>query len=303
MLNLQQFGVEQTHGILTQSFVRQRRGSDGRGWNALYASSQHELPFGGEFSAVADELLVWHRNGPANIKGHSGHRGFSQLVPPDGIHLIPGNADFSIELGNELDTLHVYLRRWVIEEVGRDLVSGDPATIQLRPCVTSNDRLLVNMLSAVAEALEDEASTSRLFIDHIARAIACQLVLNYSERAPSKNTPKNEGRAPNARMIRVAIEYMHENIDNSIGLDEIARTTNCSVSHFAREFRSHTGVPPHRYLIQMRVKKACRLLESSNLPIAEIAYECGFTHQEHMTRHFKQIFDTTPAAYRRRRRT
>ncbi|MNU07967.1 HTH-type transcriptional activator RhaS [compost metagenome] len=61
-------------------------------------------------------------------------------------------------------------------------------------------------------------------------------------------------------------------------------------------------MPPHRYLINLRVEKARRLLEKTSMSIAEIAYECGFAHQEHLTRLFRRQTGTTPAAYRRSKR-
>ncbi|NMA97965.1 MAG: helix-turn-helix transcriptional regulator [Phyllobacteriaceae bacterium] len=64
-------------------------------------------------------------------------------------------------------------------------------------------------------------------------------------------------------------------------------------------FRSEIGMPPHRYLIILRINKAQRLLAKSSMPIAEIAIECGFSHQEHLTRLFRRHLGTTPAAYRR----
>ena len=58
-------------------------------------------------------------------------------------------------------------------------------------------------------------------------------------------------------------------------------------------------MPPHQYLLDMRVKHAQYLLRNSAEPIAEIAYACGFSHQEHLTRMFRRCCNTTPAVYRR----
>jgi AraC family transcriptional regulator len=62
----------------------------------------------------------------------------------------------------------------------------------------------------------------------------------------------------------------------------------------------HTGVSPGTLLW---VEKAKMLLEKTSMPIVEIAYECGFSHQEHLTRLFKRYCATTPAAYRKSRRS
>ena len=99
-----------------------------------------------------------------------------------------------------------------------------------------------------------------------------------------------------------AVDFMTANIDSGINLADIARATNRSPSHIARIFRTELGMPPHRYLISLRIEKARRLLEKTSVSIAEIAYECGFAHQEHLTRLFHRHCGTTPAAYRRSKR-
>ena len=92
---------------------------------------------------------------------------------------------------------------------------------------------------------------------------------------------------------------MQANLDQSIDLPAIARATGLSPTHFARQFRRTTGEPPHRYLMQLRIERAKRLLRETDDGIADIAFACGFANQEHMTRLFRQHLGTTPGAYRR----
>jgi transcriptional regulator GlxA family with amidase domain len=75
-----------------------------------------------------------------------------------------------------------------------------------------------------------------------------------------------------------------------------------SVSCFTRTFRremEETFIP---YVNKLRVAKAIRLLEESNLSMSEIAFECGFTNQYHFTRVFKKLTRTPPRESRRRLR-
>jgi AraC-like DNA-binding protein len=83
-------------------------------------------------------------------------------------------------------------------------------------------------------------------------------------------------------------------------LAELAALTGLSQFALLRAFRAATGLPPHAYLNQERVRRARRLLDDG-LPAAEVAARTGFADQAHLTRHFKRVVGVPPAAYQRER--
>jgi AraC family transcriptional regulator len=96
-----------------------------------------------------------------------------------------------------------------------------------------------------------------------------------------------------------AVDYMEENLDKPLALLDVARAVGLGVSQFARRFKQATGSAPHQYLMRCRVERARRLLVETNNAIAEIAFACGFAHQEHLTRVFRRLTGDTPARFRR----
>ena len=82
----------------------------------------------------------------------------------------------------------------------------------------------------------------------------------------------------------------------NISLDELAALSSLSPWHFLRTFRDETGLPPHAYLTQLRVRKAERLLRAGHSP-SMAAAEAGFADQSHLTRWFRRIVGATPAAF------
>ncbi|HWK64093.1 MAG TPA: helix-turn-helix domain-containing protein [Rhizobiaceae bacterium] len=294
---LQPFGVNETHGMLMQPTAQIRASSDDLRWTSLYVSVQKEAPFEGLFAPAKDQLIVLHRDGPVRIDRLCGAVG-SHVVPPGGLHLIPAGQGFGLQLASLLETVHVYIRNAVMEEVSSEMVEGDPCHVEIPPEILDSDLCLHGLLEAAAGALDDFGAGSELFSDHLARAIASHLVRRYSGRRLRPIHSEGAG-GPLSAPVLAAIEYMNDNIDQPISLYDIAKATNRSPSHIARLFRTELGQPPHRYLIRLRVEKARRLLEKTNGSIAEIAFECGFTHQEHLTRLFRREFSATPAAYRK----
>ena len=83
-------------------------------------------------------------------------------------------------------------------------------------------------------------------------------------------------------------------------LDDLAEAAGMSPFALLRAFRGETGLPPHAYLNQLRVRHARRLLDGGLAP-AVVAAEAGFADQAHLTRHFKRVVGVPPGAYQRER--
>ena len=100
---------------------------------------------------------------------------------------------------------------------------------------------------------------------------------------------------------RRAKELMSTHLGREISLAFVASECRLSVSHFARSFKQCTGKPPHRWLLENRVDRAKELLIDAELPLAEIALECGFSDQSHFTRVFSRTVGTSPGTWQRLR--
>jgi AraC-like DNA-binding protein len=105
-------------------------------------------------------------------------------------------------------------------------------------------------------------------------------------------------RAPQA--VGAIRDLLHERITDAPSLAELAALTGLSQFALLRAFRDATGLPPHAYLNQLRVRRA-RLLLDDGIPPAEVAAQTGFADQAHLTRHFKRVVGVPPAAYQRER--
>jgi len=81
-----------------------------------------------------------------------------------------------------------------------------------------------------------------------------------------------------------------------VSLDSLAGLVHLSKSHLVRLFRTQMGLPPHAYLLRVRISRACGFL-AAGMPIAEAAHSAGFADQSHLTRHFKYYLGLTPGAY------
>jgi AraC family transcriptional regulator len=252
MLASPAFTVDQTHGILQRPGNTVRSSSNALGWRALYASAQRELPYEGQFAAVEDQLIVLHLDGPVAIDSLYGPHRVRSFVPAGSMHLIPGGTDFGVRLMGTLETMHVYVRRSIIEEVAAEMCVGDPASIRIAPQFLAHDPCLNVLMEAIRLALDDNAFGSVSYVDYLGRALAAQLVRHYSGKG-ARPAPALGSVGKMSPVVSEAVEYMRAHIDTPISLDDIACAVNRSASHLARQFRESLGVPPHQFLLTLRI--------------------------------------------------
>jgi AraC-like DNA-binding protein len=100
------------------------------------------------------------------------------------------------------------------------------------------------------------------------------------------------------RKLRQAVDYIKQNLSENLTVEEVAASVDLNQHYFLRSFKTSTGKTPHQFLLEERVEKAKTLLVTTNLPLAEVAYTCGFSSQSHLTTQFRAVAGTTPSKYR-----
>ncbi len=283
-----------TNGILCQPWIRPERTSEGLGWSGLYVSTQREQPYCATFNGARSHLLILHLNGPVRVR--RGHLDLtsSRTVPPGGFFVHPAGKDLTVELGGELDTVHVYLSDEILQD------AHDGPAVALVEELGVVDPLMEQLVLTLDAVLRRWEPSARTYVDQLSNLLAGQLVLRHSNRRGGAEyaEPLRHNGLSNGQLARVR-ELLEERLAEPVPLAVMAAAVGLSVSQFCRQFKARVGLAPHQYLLQLRVDTACRLLREQSLPIAAVAARCGFSHQEHLTRMMRRHLGTTPAAIRR----
>ena len=106
-------------------------------------------------------------------------------------------------------------------------------------------------------------------------------------------------RPSKSRRISKVCAYTEENLSSRISISEVAEMVNMSDSAFSHFFKKHTSLSYVTYINNLRIAKACRLLEGSMLSVSEICYECGFNNKSNFNRIFLKSRGVTPTVYRK----
>ncbi len=228
----------------------------------------------------------------------------------DGRHLVTTDADVGSfvlfdqrrtwvsNLRQPFDTVNFFVPMSCFDSLADDMrthrVEPQPRDLTERRI----DDVMLNLARAILPALANPHEMNQLYAEHIFAAVRVHLAMTYGGVTPG--AARERGGLAGWQISR-AKDMLRDNLQGDVGLTELAAACGLSSSHFARGFKLATGLPPHRWLLAERVALARRLMETTALSLAEIALECGFADQSHLTRVFSRAMGSTPGAWRRMR--
>jgi AraC family transcriptional regulator len=276
----QGFDPHEVHGAHKKRKWKLHASSAATGWRNMFVSSQTEVREEVEYGTTRHDLLVVHRNGPARVVLKLGEQTTIKRVVAGGATLVPGGTDgFTVRVLDPIDSVHIYLRHEMIERIFDEC---SPTAMAYEPFFGLHDSLLEQLALASTSALGDTSTSSSFCVDHLAWTIGAHLIeIQRREWIGPGGLGLTDGR------LKKVQQHMLDHLAGDLGVADLAGAAGLSPVYFARQFKLRTGSPPHRYLRSLRVKRAKELLCHDQLSIAEIALNCGFCHQEHMTKAFK----------------
>ena len=158
-----------------------------------------------------------------------------------------------------------------------------------------NDTLIQEVGTIFRYLCSQGIAAEKLYLESLANLLAVHLLknyLNYNLHTPS------EPRLSPQKLERV-LEYIEANLERKITLSKLASIAGVGKFYFCRLFKSSLGLTPYQYVIRQRVTRAKKLLQYSNIPICDIALDCGFSSQSHLAKHFRSMVKESPMNYRR----
>ncbi|MBD8488010.1 helix-turn-helix domain-containing protein [Echinicola sp. CAU 1574] len=100
-------------------------------------------------------------------------------------------------------------------------------------------------------------------------------------------------------IIDEVLEYTFERFQDNIKLEEVAAIVKMSTSNFRRFFKLNTKKSYTKFLKEIRIAHACKLLRDPNRFVSQIFHECGYRNITNFNRQFKEVKSMTPSAYRK----
>lgn len=275
--------------------------SAGLGWRGI-AAELRAHPAGDLPPFQSDQLevtiaLAGARDAVVSRKG-AGLRQQTR-VDPGTIWISPiGVGEDDIRITQPLPRiLHLYLPAEPFDALSDSGGGSRFGAQSIRYLAGVQDGLIRQIGHTLLDEMAAPTAGGRLLAESLGAALTARLVQAYSDQVHRAPTPPRQ--ALDARRTERVLAYMQAHLADDIGLDDLAAVACLSPFHFARMFRQRLGVPPHRYLAQLRMQAARRLLRADQQPLADIAGACGFSSPSAFTRAFRQATGVTPRAFRR----
>jgi len=240
------------------------------------------IALGGNCNGEIRTASGWHTSG--QLKGS--------------VCIIPAGQSYQARLDGESEHLAMYVDPSLLLHAAS--ASRTAGVVEVLETCAPSDPVISNVaLALLAELNANErgagALSGRLYTESLANVLAVHLLRHYT--AFGSDGHRLTG-GLSGQKLRLVTDLIADNYGRDLSLTELASVAGMSPFHFAREFKRTTGTTPHQYLIKFRIDRAKALLAESKLPLVEVGFRSGFSHQSHFTRLFHRVTGTTPHSYR-----
>ncbi|MBE9178569.1 helix-turn-helix transcriptional regulator [Oculatella sp. LEGE 06141] len=271
------------------------------GWNGILVE-QHQYSSLGkteekELPALSDHWLILPLGHPVYLSQQSDYRLHESIFQQGDSLLVPaGQASCWRCPGSEIcqTELYIHLQPRLVKQVA-EAAEMDTGRLNLVNHFAKQDLQLQYIAMLLLDELRSDSMMGKLYVESLSQALVIHLLRHYSE-VVQLITPENRGLTHS--QLQQAIDYIHTHLDRDLSLTELASIINISPTYFASLFKQAIGTSPHQYVIQQRVERAKMMLKGTDLAIADIALQVGFSSQSHLTQHFKRLTGVTPKQVR-----
>jgi AraC family transcriptional regulator len=282
-------------GISTTSLLTMKH----RGQLALTAARLTCSRFFRERSAAlspAPAFSIFYQLG--DLDRHScslpGSPPYSAACRAGSVTVVDLRDDPHCEFRGPFDALHYYVPTRALDEFAREHGASRIATLSWN--TDRQDPFVSTLSNVLLAAVAQDRLANELFLDQLALSLLAHFAQTYGGMR-IRSAAAEGGLAP--WQERRAQEMMRARFASKLTIADVAAECRLTASHFARAFRKTTGVAPHKYLSDLRIEEAKRVMLTTKLPLADTALICGFGDQSYFTRVFSRAVGCSPGTWRR----
>ncbi len=158
-----------------------------------------------------------------------------------------------------------------------------------------NGCLFIENAAVFASAIKrivEEYSTRKLMYREAAGSMLKEMLIGLYRYSPHPDTHSSEA-------VNKAIAHINTHYAGPLSNRTLSDVSGYHINHLNRLFLRQTGATVHRYLLNVRIEEAKKLLMNTDLPLSDIAEQTGFNSSAHFSSYFRKTSGTSPSEYRK----
>lgn len=186
-------------------------------------------------------------------------------------------------------------------------VNSSYICIMLPPSFAKNNNIIIkriirdkevsHLIKSIVKEYQSPDESSQLAITGYAGLLLSYLYRNHAYREINKQ--KYSAYSQKTILLNRITKFIHDNYSKEISLLSIAEEFHISQHYFCHIFKEFTGQTLKEYLNRIRINKSCELLTTTDIPISQVAFLCGFNDSNYYSRKFREITGTSPRSIRK----
>lgn len=153
-------------------------------------------------------------------------------------------------------------------------------------------------LARLVRMIFEEMAKKKPYYQEVVKSLVTSLVLTLARSNRVENVEKIKVR--NSIQLENAVTFVEENYATNFKISELADACHMSETHFRRVFQERMNMTPVEYINFVRIKKACDLIDKTDISMEEVAEKVGFVTPSTFNRNFRRIIGTSPYQWKKR---
>lgn len=269
----------------------------GRGWTGITVDLHRPYYDCAESYPGLDHHLINYRpSGSSRLIQRRAGAVHDSVITTGVVYIMPAGYESSWE-GDSGLSARLRVPMSLVASAAEQVGIHAAAQFEVRNVFEARDPFVEHLAIVILDELNQPPHPAQaLIVDSVSVALAAHLLRRYNAyELVEQEQPHTFGHREIARLI----EYIEDNLDRTITLEELAAIVRISRYHFSRLFKRSTGTTAIGFVERCRVRRAQSPIADTDLPIAEIAQMIGFADQSHFTRRFHRHVGCTPAVFAR----
>ncbi len=267
------------------------------GWESITVEEFEQPSGSGEFEPEQEHILtLCLAPKPLRIWQAIGNHKYSGIYSKGDLSITPAKQTNSYQAYGEDRYLQIGILPQFLKQIATETLDCNLDSWELNLEFRARN-LRIEQLAMMlrAELYQGKDGVGKLYIESLANALTVNLLRDYATAKPK--IAIYHGGLGDRALLQI-VEYIEHHLSQSIKIQDLATYLGISKFHFSRLFKQSMGISPHQYVMQQRIELAKQLLKKANLPITDIALNCGFNSHAHLTKYFRAMTGMTPKAYR-----